>query len=147
MNQPMLIKHRTRQEPLSTHQTLVRSLVRVELPHMIIQVRSNRKPTITSFHGALEGLHSLVEPQVLPQVTGLRVRLPTHMAQVLTVPGQCCGLYLARVQLLVVFTVLGAVVEHVPTDLATDQEDLVELRVTGEVVVLLVPERMFLGIN
>lgn len=110
---------------------------------MIIQVRSNGEPSIASFHGALEGLHSLVESQVLPQVTGLRIRLSADMAQVLTVPGQCRRLNLARMQLLVVFAVLGAVVEHVPTDLASDQEDLVELRVSGEVMVLLVPERGF----
>lgn len=90
VNQAMLIEHGSRQEPFAADQTLVGTLMRMELPHVIIQVGSNREAALTPLHRAFEWLHSGMETQMLPQVAGLRVRLAAHIAQVLATPGQRC---------------------------------------------------------
>lgn len=138
MDQPVLIEHRAGEEALSAHQTLVRPLVRVELAHVIVKVRPNGEPPLAALNGALEGLHSLVEAQVLPQVTGLRVRLAAHVAQILATPGQRIALRLLRVVLVVVLAVLGTTAKHLAAHLAAHQQDLVKVRVPRKVVVLLV---------
>lgn len=157
MNQPMLIEHRTSEEPLSAHQTLIRPLQSVELPHVVIQIRTNGEPPLASFDSALEGLHSLMEPQMLPQVTGLRVRFATDVTEIVPAPAAADGsafcssscnhslLPLLRVVLLVMLAVLCARIKHGTADFAAQQKDLIKVRVSGKVVVLLVPA--FIVIN
>lgn len=120
VDQPVLVEHGAGQEALATDQTLVGTLVRVELADVVVQVRTNREAPLASLDGALEGLHALVEAHVLPQVTRLRVRLAAHVAEVLPILGQRCGFGLLRVLLLKVITVLSAVIEDVPAHLAAN---------------------------
>lgn len=66
MNQSMLIEHGPRQEAFSADQTLIRPLVRMELPDMIIQIRSDGESPIAALESALERLNALMESQMLP---------------------------------------------------------------------------------
>lgn len=51
---------------------------------VIRQVRADGEALVASLVSAYERLDSLVEPQVLPQMRRLRVRLAAHFAQMQT---------------------------------------------------------------
>lgn len=112
MNKAMLIKDRSGKETLATNQAMIRALSSVALPDVIIEIWAYGELTATVLLLAHEGLHTcvsiqwrnviqiriswqlcllltLVEPQMLPQVTGLCIRLSANVAQILTHSPDC----------------------------------------------------------
>lgn len=139
VDQPVLVEHGAGEEALAADQALVRPLVRVELANVVVEVRPDREPPVASLEGALERLHALVEPQVLPQVAGLRVRLAAHVTQILPRLRHGQRLHPLRVIILKVLAVLDAVIVQIAAHLAAHQQLLVQVRVAWEIVILLVP--------
>jgi hypothetical protein len=79
MNQSMLVVNRASQKALSTQSAMIWALSSVTLADVIIQVRTDRKATITAFNVACKWLDATMETQVLPQVAGLGVRFSADL--------------------------------------------------------------------
>lgn len=80
VDQPVLIEHRPCEEAFTAQETVIGTLAGVALPDVIVEVGSDREAALASLLGTLERLDALVEAQMLPQMTGLRVGLATDLA-------------------------------------------------------------------
>lgn len=142
VDEPVLVEDGSGEETLSANQALIRALVSVTFTDMIIEIRSDSKAPCTSFDWALEWFNSLMESQMLPQVTGLRVHLSADITQILSISGQSSLLHtLVGVVVVVMDAVLDKIVVHIATDFTANQQLIRKLGVPRVVVVLLVSNK------
>lgn len=168
MNKAMLIKDRSGKETFATNQAMIRSLPSVALPYVVIEIGAYGEFTATVLLLTDEGLHTcvsnewmnviqitlswqlsplltLVEAQMLPQVTGLCIRLSANIAQILTHSPHCrhvaivaqffFTLLFIEMLLLVVRQNLVRVLKVDGTELARQQQSLTVLTESRKVVI------------
>lgn len=87
MNKPMLVEYGSGQKSLATNLAVIWPLAGVTLSNMVVEIGTNGETSRAVRFLTGERFDSFVEAQMLPQVTGLSVRLSAYIAQILPVFG------------------------------------------------------------